>query len=112
MEINFTLGAGDKPTQIVFGRGTEETDNDCRTFMRAFIENGYVAKGKVTSYAVEFEKCKKVIDDLWDAGVKVYGFPERIMTSDETGNALAGIWSATSSAAQSQVSSSRASFVS
>lgn len=96
------------PDRVVFGRGDDETNRKCHILMEEFIKLG----NNGVSYEREFAKCAKIVYELWDAGIRVYGKPvlnPEVVggTSGEgPGNALAGVWSTTTSAAESPPGSS------
>jgi hypothetical protein len=109
MEIHFMAHPRDEdPDCVIFGRGDNKTNNECRIFMTEFIALG---KNGV-SYEREFTKFARIVNELWEAGIRVYGKPILNPTTIGTtsgkdpGNALAGVWSTTTSAAESPPGSS------
>jgi hypothetical protein len=109
MEMHFMAHPRDTdPDRVVFGGGDDKTNSECRIFMEEFIKFG----SNDVSYEREFAKCTKIVYELWNAGIRVYGKPVRNpkvdgKTSGEgPSNALAGVWSTTTSAAESPPGSS------
>jgi len=109
MEIHFMSGPkDDNPDRIIFGHGDDKTDRDCHIFMETFILFG----NNGVPYKREFDKYAGFVNELWEAGVRVYGKPLLNPTTfgttsgEGSGNNLAGVWSTTTSAAESPPGSS------
>ncbi|KAF8848108.1 hypothetical protein BDZ45DRAFT_681432 [Acephala macrosclerotiorum] len=109
LEIHFMTGPRDEnPDRVIFGPGDDETNRECHIFMEVFITLG----NNGVRYDGEFAKYAGVVKELWEAGIRVYGKPilnpaiVGTTSGKGSGNMLAGVWSTTSSAAESPPASS------
>lgn len=78
------VGKDDTGFRIIFGRSINEKDieddeiededeeMDCKALLADFVER---LGGRKTCHDPEYEKCRKVVESIWEAGKKIYGKP-------------------------------------